>query len=111
MFWHWIFSLASGLLAGWSLAQPGGLGGRERENRGHLVRGLLALAAILGFTYNGWVMGISTGLLTFAVGIMGAVAGYVLGRLRLAQLAAESEESASDSSEGSADSQPRNQDD
>ena len=111
MFWHWIFSLTSGLLAGWSLAQPGGLGGRERENRGHLVRGLLALAAILGFTYNGWVMGISTGLLTFAVGILGAVAGYVLGRLRHAQLAAESEESTSDSSERLADGQPGDQDD
>lgn len=84
MLWHWVFSLTAGVLAGWSLAHCA-RSDTDGAGRGHLLRGLLSLAAMAGFTYSGWQMGQATALMTLAVCVCGAGVGYLLGRLRTAQ--------------------------
>ena len=88
MFWHWMFSITAGALAGWSLARwlnPQD----EQPAQGDLLRGVLSLAAIIGFTYNGWAEGLSVGLATLAACLAAAGTAYGIGRLRVAQLRAQ----------------------
>jgi len=86
--WHWIFSITAGGLAGWSLAQWQNEDG-EAPARGDLMRGVLSIAAIIGFTYNGWMVSVANGVATLAVCLVAAALAYGAGRLRIAQLRAE----------------------
>ena len=93
MVWHWVFSITAGALAGWSLARwrrpASGL-----SAQGDLWRGVLSLAAIAGFTYNGWMIGLPTGLATLGVCLLAAALAYLAGLLRAAQSAMQSESDA-----------------
>jgi hypothetical protein len=95
MVWHWIFSITAGGLAGWSLARwshPAS----EQPAQGDLLRGVLSLAAIIGFTYNGWMLGLTAGLATLGACVAAAALAYGAGRLRTTQIAMQAADDATE---------------
>ena len=88
--WHWVFSIVAGGLAGWSLVHWINDDG-ETPARGDLMRGVLSIAAIIGFTYNGWMVGTATGVATLAACLVAGALAYGIGRLRMAQIRADAE--------------------
>ena len=55
------------------------------------MRGVLSIFAIIGFTYNGWVVGTATGVATLAASLVAGALAYGAGRLRMVQIQAEAE--------------------
>jgi uncharacterized membrane protein YeaQ/YmgE (transglycosylase-associated protein family) len=80
MVWHWVFTIVSGFVAGWSLAGYRLAG--EQHERGHLARMALGALAMVGFTYSGLAWGLPMAGLTFVVALLAAVAAYLFASRR-----------------------------